>query len=322
MEFRPIFEFFIDYEKSKGDRDKQLKAVDRLLDYDRTFATEQKDLSIQIKKDYDNQRLLDEKAQLENDIQKERRIFAVVLGLLAISLVIGLFYFFKRKKEKKQLAENTKQKTDEIPVEKEEIAHDLINLDSENSTEEIAEENQVEELTEVETPKEVAEELQEKKDEAENVIVRPTTEESQEPKEPDYSEYLPIGKETAIQILKKLDQFEKRKKYLKGNLRLSKLATEMNTNDKYLARVIKVKTGKIFNFYINDLRFDYLQKLIDEDPNFFKKKKIKDLSKHLGFSSPEFFTNLFKERYGISPKEYFNDTFFENRTPRSEEQNG
>lgn len=84
------------------------------------------------------------------------------------------------------------------------------------------------------------------------------------------------------------------------------MALEFNTNDKYLARVIKVKTGKIFNYYVNDLRFAHLEKLIKEDASV-KQKKVKEISAYLGYSSPEAFTNLFRERFGVSPTQYFKE---------------
>lgn len=121
-----------------------------------------------------------------------------------------------------------------------------------------------------------------------------------------YEAYAPINESTVKHILNKLENFESKKKFLNKNLRLSDLALEFNTNDKYLARVIKVKTGKIFNYYVNDLRFAHLEKLIKEDASV-KQKKVKEISAYLGYSSPEAFTNLFRERFGVSPTQYFKE---------------
>lgn len=88
------------------------------------------------------------------------------------------------------------------------------------------------------------------------------------------------------------------------NLTLVPLAEQMNTNDKYLSKVIRVKTGKNFNTYINDLRFEHIEQKMRENINF-KNQKIAEISKYLGFGSPEFFSTAFKEKYGKSPKEYF-----------------
>lgn len=127
------------------------------------------------------------------------------------------------------------------------------------------------------------------------------------PPEIDYEAYLPINKYTVKQLLKSLDDFEKSHKYLASDLRLNTLAERFNTNDKYLSRIIKVKTGKTFNNYINDLRFKHLESLLKNDLDF-KERKIKEIAKYLGFGTPEFFATAFKERFGKTPREYFETT--------------
>ena len=78
----------------------------------------------------------------------------------------------------------------------------------------------------------------------------------------------------------------------------------MNTNDKYLSKVIRVKTGKNFNAYINDLRFEHIEQKMRENINF-KNQKVAEISKYLGFGSADFFSTAFGAKYGITPKEFF-----------------
>lgn len=120
----------------------------------------------------------------------------------------------------------------------------------------------------------------------------------------DYSLYRPINKLTVDQILASMKNFESSFGFLEQDLKLTTLAQKMNTNEKYLSKVIKIYKGKTFNSYLTDLRFEYLdEKLITNSQ--FRNQKIKDISSKLGFGSPEFFATAFKEKYGKSPKEYF-----------------
>lgn len=141
----------------------------------------------------------------------------------------------------------------------------------------------------------------------ENIIVenlQPKTTESFSENENDYNSYRPINKLTVDQIIIAMKMFEKSLGYLEQDLKLTALAQKFNTNDKYLSKVIKIKTGKTFNAYLTDLRFEYLDEKLKKDSQF-RNQKIKDISAKLGFGSPEFFATAFKEKYGKSPKEFF-----------------
>lgn len=120
----------------------------------------------------------------------------------------------------------------------------------------------------------------------------------------DYSIYRPINKLTVEQILKAMKGFESSFGFLEQDLKLTSLSQKFNTNDKYLSKIIKIKTGKTFNAYLAGLRFEYLDEKLKTDSQF-RKQKIKDISSKLGFGSPEFFATAFKEKYGKSPKEFF-----------------
>lgn len=120
----------------------------------------------------------------------------------------------------------------------------------------------------------------------------------------DYSLYRPINKLTVDQILASMKNFEATFGFLEQDLKLTTLAQKMNTNEKYLSKVIKIDKGKTFNSYLTDLRFEYLDEKLKTDSQF-RNQRIKDISSKLGFGSPEFFATAFKEKYGKSPKEYF-----------------
>lgn len=120
----------------------------------------------------------------------------------------------------------------------------------------------------------------------------------------DYSLYRPINKLTVDQIISAMNTFESSLGFLEQDLKLTSLAQKFNTNDKYLSKIIKIKTGKTFNAYLIHLRFEYLDRMLQKDPQF-RNQKIKEIAAKLGFGSPEFFATAFKEKYGKSPKEFF-----------------
>ena len=289
LEFRPAFEFFIDYHKKKGNREKQLNAVDDLLQYEKKFKEEQNNIAQKLKIDYDEKRLIEEKENLLSDRKKERWTF-IGIGILGIIAATGFFMHQNKKHKNPQqhvqpdIAEEPDH-TDHSETsnnEKEELLTLKSHITSEN------ENNNEPAVSEEEIP----------------VVYSSQNQQKSNPPEIDYEAYLPINKYTVKQLLKSLDDFEKSNKYLTPDLRLNTLAEKFNTNDKYLSRVIKVKTGKNFNHYISDLRFSHLESILKSDTDF-KERKIKEIARYLGFGTPEFFATAFKEKYGQTPREYF-----------------
>ena len=134
--------------------------------------------------------------------------------------------------------------------------------------------------------------------------LKPKTIESLTEIEFDYSLYRPINKLTVDQIITAMNTFESSFGFLEQDLKLTTLAQKFNTNDKYLSKVIKIKTGKTFNAYLTYLRFEYLDRMLQKDSQF-RNQKIKEIAAKLGFGSPEFFATAFKEKYGKPPKEFF-----------------
>lgn len=291
LEFRPAFEFFIDYYKKKGNREKQLNAVDELLRYEKKLKEEQNNIAQKLKTDYDEKRLTEEKESLLSDQKKERWSF-ISIGVLGIIAATGFFVYQNKKNKKPQQStqpdtlkepENTEHATsnsnnnEEIPVVR---TNTLSEKPNNNSSEVVSDEEEI------------------------PIVYSQQNQQKNNPSEIDYTAYLPINKFTVKQLLKNLDDFEKSNKYLTSDLRLNTLAEKFNTNDKYLSRVIKVKTGKTFNNYINDLRFSHLDSILKSNTDF-KERKIKEIAKYLGFGTPEFFATAFKEKYGKTPREYF-----------------
>lgn len=116
-------------------------------------------------------------------------------------------------------------------------------------------------------------------------------------KEPDGPMMTP---ETMQKLLQSLDEFEAGTLFTDRNMSLSYLATHINTNTKYLSRVINQHKQKDFNGYINELRINYIIVQLNSDP-VWRKYKISTLADEAGFSSHSKFATVFKSITGLSP---------------------
>lgn len=111
--------------------------------------------------------------------------------------------------------------------------------------------------------------------------------------------------EAEKKLLEKLHYFEEKKLYLDRKVSLSYVATEIESNTKYLSYIIKNHKGKDFNKYINDLRINYIVQKINDDPKY-RQYKINFLAEETGFSSHSKFATVFKNTIGVSPSEFIN----------------
>jgi len=112
-----------------------------------------------------------------------------------------------------------------------------------------------------------------------------------------------IAPETVELLLAGLDKFEKSKKFLKKEINLGYLTHYLGTNSKYLTEMLREYKRKSFSQYINDLRIDYIMKLLYNEPKY-REYKIDYLAKECGFSSRNIFTRAFKNKTGMLPS-YF-----------------
>ncbi|WP_271855786.1 helix-turn-helix domain-containing protein [Patiriisocius marinus] len=112
---------------------------------------------------------------------------------------------------------------------------------------------------------------------------------------------IPIETEKAI--LDRLDVFENSTDYTNSNMSLALLAKQLKTNKKYISEIIHNHKGKNFNTYINELRINYIIKLMQDDPEYLK-YKVSYLAKKSGFSSHSAFTVVFKSITNITPKQF------------------
>lgn len=107
-------------------------------------------------------------------------------------------------------------------------------------------------------------------------------------------------KESEEHLLEALEKFESSNKYTNKDMSLGKLASQLNTNTKYLSEVINRHKGKNFNAYINELRINYITNKIKNTPAYLN-YKVSYLAEECGFSSHSTFTTVFKSIVGVSP---------------------
>lgn len=133
----------------------------------------------------------------------------------------------------------------------------------------------------------------------EEIVNNETTEtNSSENTDKQYTQEISPDIETAI--LKKLEKFEQSKKYLEKDMTLSKMAVFLNTNTKYVTKIIAKHRGKGTIDYITDLKINYIIEILKKETKY-RNYTHKALGEEAGFGSTQNFTRAFKERNGISP---------------------
>lgn len=84
---------------------------------------------------------------------------------------------------------------------------------------------------------------------------------------------------------------------------LSFLATEFNTNSKYISYVVKKYKDTDFKNYINKLRINYIIHKLNTSEKY-RRYKVGALAEECGFSSHSAFATIFKSITGISPSTF------------------
>jgi AraC-like DNA-binding protein len=119
-----------------------------------------------------------------------------------------------------------------------------------------------------------------------------------------------ISPDIEAAIVKKLEKFEGNKKYLEKDMTVRKMAALLNTNDKYVTKVIAKHRGKGTIEYITDLKLDYIVEMLKTDSRY-RNYTNKALGEEAGFRTTQNFTRAFKSYTGITP------TYFSSKLKRS-----
>jgi AraC-like DNA-binding protein len=109
-----------------------------------------------------------------------------------------------------------------------------------------------------------------------------------------------IAEEVVQQILGKLQVFESDGGFLDSTITIQKVATVLNTNSKYLSKIINEFKGKSFVQYSNDLRIEYSIIQLKKDSKL-RNYTIQALALEFGFNNAESFSTAFLKKTGIKP---------------------
>lgn len=83
------------------------------------------------------------------------------------------------------------------------------------------------------------------------------------------------------------------------DITLKTLTNQFFLHPNYLSKLFNEKTGENFIEYLTKVRFENAKKLLEET-----NLKIYDISQMVGYKSPKYFSRIFKEIYGMTPKEF------------------
>ena len=106
-------------------------------------------------------------------------------------------------------------------------------------------------------------------------------------------------------ILEELEKFENEKLFLNQGLSSQSLADQMDTNVKYLSKVINYYKDKTFTNYLNELRITYAVNELKNNVTL-RKYTIKAIAEDMGYHSAETFSNAFFKQVGIKPSYFVN----------------
>lgn len=111
-EFIPVtrdgYEILIDYFKKKGDKENQLKYINKLFHADSIINNSKQYLSKEIYKKYDTPILLEEKEKLISDLNSKNSLLYWSLGVGFFIFLILLFMFVKNRKKVKEYQKQAK----------------------------------------------------------------------------------------------------------------------------------------------------------------------------------------------------------------------
>lgn len=109
--------------------------------------------------------------------------------------------------------------------------------------------------------------------------------------------------ENESEIVKQLEQLEKKNFFTAKNMSAAKLAVLLKITPRNLSYLLKKHRNEDFYNYLNNIRIEYISKELKENPKLLN-YKIAAISDMCGYSSHSQFATNFKTKTGISPSQY------------------
>ncbi|MEH7305983.1 helix-turn-helix domain-containing protein [Neobacillus drentensis] len=118
-----------------------------------------------------------------------------------------------------------------------------------------------------------------------------------------YIQKLFIGAQNSVRISKQ-DPIERGLTYIEANfsnrhLRLEDVAHYVDRNSSYFSHLLMSKTGSSFTELLTSIRMKEAKRLLIET-----NKPIKEISTEIGYQNSNYFSRMFKEVTGVSPRKY------------------
>ncbi|MFA9462777.1 MAG: response regulator [Velocimicrobium sp.] len=105
-------------------------------------------------------------------------------------------------------------------------------------------------------------------------------------------------KNTATVIIDKAVHYME-EKYGDSTLSIEKICSELNVSSAYFSTIFKRETGKTFLNYLTEIRMEKAILLLDGT-----EEKTYIISEKVGYSEPNYFSYVFKKKYGMAPSKY------------------
>lgn len=90
-----------------------------------------------------------------------------------------------------------------------------------------------------------------------------------------------------------------RNNYFDAELSLDRVCEALGVSNSYFSTIFKKETGNSFIGYLTDYRLDQASRLLIET-----NEKSYIIGKRVGYSDPNYFSYVFKRRFGVSPSKY------------------
>lgn len=107
-----------------------------------------------------------------------------------------------------------------------------------------------------------------------------------------------------------LTYFSEKKPYCNPDFTIVQLAEDLDSNVKYISRVIKLKENVNFSVFLNMYRISLVKELIAD--NYHNKYTIGYIYTTAGFRHQSTFNKVFKEIEGVTPSEYIKSSRIRN----------
>ncbi len=138
-------------------------------------------------------------------------------------------------------------------------------------------------------------------------LLEKTKQEPTHDDEKDTSSKLNIDPLIVHTILENLKAFENERGFLNSKITLHEFAKKLQTNTKYLSKVINTYKLKSFRNYINDLRVQYSIEKLEKNTSY-RNYTVHAMAEEAGFSNRESFSKAFRKKTGETVSDFLKQT--------------